>query len=139
MEVAACSNSNFSTHSSTMRTTTQKKKAVNQKKGGKGKASGPAGHAVAADGISSDGHGTASDGGVLDAPTTPRLARARATVDHLARLLQAGAASGSASQLESSAESKSAPGHAAVYNGILVSCYRVDTMGGELFNWVCNH
>lgn len=129
--------------SCTLATHTQKKKAANQKKGGKGKASGSSGHAAVADGVSVDmgvvdNGGATSDGGVVNAPT-PRVARARATVDHLARLMHAGAASGGASQLGSSAESEPASAHADVQNGVQVSCHRVDTMGGELFNWVRHH
>jgi hypothetical protein len=78
---------------------------------------------------------------VVGGAPTPRIGLARATVDHLAQPREAGAGAvlgGSAMrQQHASAE----PGHASVdftrsATGVVVSCQRVDTMGGELFNWV---
>ena len=89
----------------------------------------------------SDGVRDGGDVNVIGGAPTPRIGLARATVDHLAqsRDAAAGAVLGGSAMRQQHASGEL--GHASVdftqsAPGVVVSCHRVDTMGGELFNWV---
>jgi hypothetical protein len=89
----------------------------------------------------SDGVRDGGDVNVVGGAPTPRIGLARATVDHLAqsREAAAGAVLGGSAIRQQHASGEL--GHASVdltqsAPGVVVSCHRVDTMGGELFNWV---